>query len=147
MRRTRAPRVRGEERGANVSFDLQGEGSGDDAAVDLRLKEQPPRPGNGNENADAQLSRRRRATRDLRSAEEAGATARTGRADVGVEVVERLLAEEDRVRERAEPRTETSGPTLFVGDADRQECGLDRLQTRIAVQLEPEAVGLDRLAG
>src|SRR5215212_8316206 len=115
-RRRRARRVRRAERQVDVSFDLQGEGSGDDAAVDLRLEEQPPLTGDGNEDADAQFSRRRRATGDLRSAEEARATARTGRADVGVEVVEGLLAEEDRVGERAQPRSETSGPALFFGD-------------------------------
>src|SRR5947208_4932107 len=102
MRQKRARRAPRTERRANVSFDLQGERSGDDVAVDLRLKEQPPRPGNGNENADAQLSGRRRATRDLRRAEEARAAARAGRADVGVEVVVRLLVVEDRGRWRGE---------------------------------------------
>ena len=39
-----------------------------------------------------------------------------GPADVGVEVVERALPEEDRVRERAEPRGGRRRPPLRVGD-------------------------------
>ena len=59
------------------------------AAVGARLQEQAPRSGDGDEHADAQLARRRRAARDARAAERARAAARAGRADVRVEVVER----------------------------------------------------------
>ena len=62
---------------------------------------------------------------------------RARRADVRVEVVERSLAEEDRVRERAVPRRERRGLARRVGDGERQERRLDRAQMRRAVQREP----------
>ena len=51
----------------DVSFDLQGEGSCEHATVCAGLQEQAPRPGDGDEHADAKLSRRRRGALDLRA--------------------------------------------------------------------------------
>src|SRR6476660_4989648 len=83
--------------GRNASCDLQSERGGDDMAVDTALQEEPPLSGHGYQHADPQLAGRRRAPGDLRGAEEARAPARAGSADVGMEVVERALTEEDRV--------------------------------------------------
>ena len=52
-------------------------------------------------------------------------------ADVGVEVVERSLAEEDRVGERAEPGDERRLVPVRVGHLDVQELRLDRVHGRV----------------
>ena len=82
---------------------LQRERCRQHVAVDEALEKQPPRSGHGHEDADRELAGRRRGARHLRAAERARAAARSGRAHVRVEVVERSRAEEDRVRECSEP--------------------------------------------
>ncbi len=100
-------------------------------------------PGSGDEHADLQLPGRRRGARDLGRPEHAGAAAHPGRADVGVEVVEASLAEEDRVRERPEPRGERRRLPVGAGDVDSDELRLDRLQRVRPVKRE--VIAVDRL--
>src|SRR5438105_379676 len=69
-----------------LSGHVQGEGCGQDAAVDEALEEDAPGSRCRQEDADHQLPGRRRGADDLRPAEDARATARARRADVGVEV-------------------------------------------------------------
>src|SRR3954468_3510012 len=92
-----------------LSRDVQGERRGEGLAVDARLEEEAPLAGRRDEDAHAELARRLRGADDLRAAEDARAPARAARADVGVEVVERPAAEEDRVGERPVPGAEARG--------------------------------------
>src|SRR4051794_22494148 len=81
------------------SAHLEDERGRDHLPVDPGREKHPPLARRGHEHADLQLSGRGRAAGDLRPPEHARAAARARSADVGVEVVQAALAEEDRVRE------------------------------------------------
>ena len=71
----------------------------------------------------------------------ARASGGAGAADVGVEVVERAGAEEDRVRQCAEPGAEDCGRAVWPRHRGGEECRPDRLQVPPA--REREAIAVD----
>src|SRR3954451_23203714 len=89
-----------------VSLDLQRERRRQHATGDSALEKEPPRSTDRLENADGELPGGRRRAGHLRAAEEARAVGRARRTHVRVEVRERSLAEEDRVRQRSVPGRE-----------------------------------------
>ena len=91
------------------------------------------------------MAGRRRAPCHLRGAEDAGATRGARAADVCVEIVERALAEEDRVRQGAVPGRERGRLSLRVCDRDRHERWIDRAERRRADLDEVEVVAVDRV--
>ena len=97
--------------------DRQHERRGQDLPVLPDLEEQPPRSGVGQEDADRHVPGRRRASSHLVPREDARTAARTGAADVRVEVLEAALVEEDRVCERPVPRRQRDGLAVRVGQA------------------------------
>src|SRR5205085_8692386 len=132
----------------SASRDGERERRGDDLAADPALQEQAPGAWDGDEHADRELARRRRRAGHARAADQARAAARSWGADVRMEVVERPLAEEDRVRERPEPRRERRRLPCRVRDREVEERRLDRMQPRRAMEREPDAVdGLGRAEG
>ena len=107
-------RPAGDRVAACGSCDLQRERGGEHVSVDLRLQEQPPGTRHGHEHADGELAGRRGCSGHLRGPDDARASGRAGAADVGVEVVERAGAEEDRVRQCAVPGAEDRGRAIVA---------------------------------
>src|SRR5579862_771546 len=105
---------------------LQGEWRREVAPADVGQQEQAPGPGFRQEHADMEHARAAGAAGDPGGTQDRGAVAGARAADVGVEVVQRALMDEDRVRERAPPAFEHCQAAARTGDADGEECGLDR---------------------
>ena len=62
-----------------------------------------------------------------------------------MEIVERALLEEDRVRERTEPRHERDPVTLRIEHVHVDELGLDRVQLRMSLHID--VIAVDDLVG
>ena len=120
---------------------VQRERRGQHVSVEA-LQEEPPRSRHRYEHADRQLAGRRRSAGHLALAERP-ARRHSRRAHVRVEVVERSLAEEDRVRERAVPRDERQRLSVRVGHRQVEIVGLDLVQVGLADHPDRVAVGLD----